>query len=207
MSDQFFGFSPEPFEQFVRALAISVFGPGVTAFGNGPDGGREATFRGEVPYPYPPATQWSGYGVIQAKCKEKPESTEKDQQWALRLLEGELKAFVASAKRNPKPEYYVFVTNVELSSASGGGRDQADLLLRSYYGSLPLKDHAVWDANQLNGLLPNYEEIRKRFTAYLTTGDVLAAMLGHLDRMQPNAKQILTAFLERELRADAASRA
>ena len=129
MANEFFGFSPESFEQFVRALALSVFGPGVTAFGNGPDGGREATFRGEVPYPYPPTTQWSGYGVIQAKCKEKPESSEKDQKLALKLLADELKTFVTSEKRNPKPEYYVFVTNVELSSAGGGGRDAADTLL------------------------------------------------------------------------------
>jgi len=39
MANQFFGFSPEAFEQFARALSLSVFGPGVTAFGNGPDGG------------------------------------------------------------------------------------------------------------------------------------------------------------------------
>jgi hypothetical protein len=56
VANQFFGFSPESFEQFARAVALSVFGPGVTMFGNGPDGGREATFRGGVPYPYPPAT-------------------------------------------------------------------------------------------------------------------------------------------------------
>jgi hypothetical protein len=204
MANQYFGLSPEAFEQFVRALALSVFGPGVTAFGNGPDGGREATFRGKVPYPYPPATEWSGYGVIQAKCKEKPETTEKDQKWALKLLDDELKAFVTSTKRDPKPEYYVFVTNVELTSA--GGRDKADKLVQSYYRKLPLKDHAVWDANQLTGFLTKYEELRRRFTAYLTPGDVLAAMLAAIERRRPSATHILTAFLERELRADDASR-
>src|SRR5271165_2552762 len=34
-----------------------------------PDGGREAIFNGTVAYPHPPADQWSGYGIIQAKCK------------------------------------------------------------------------------------------------------------------------------------------
>ena len=77
------GFPPESFEQFVRVLALEVFGPGVTAFGNGPDGGREATFDGPVPYPFPPSSQWHGYGVIQAKFKEKPETTQEDQAWAL----------------------------------------------------------------------------------------------------------------------------
>ena len=75
MAENFFGFSGDSFEQFVRALSISVFGPGVTSFGDGPDGGREATFRGKVSYPSPPTTEWSGCGVIQTKCKAKPEST------------------------------------------------------------------------------------------------------------------------------------
>ncbi len=207
MSNQFFGFSPEAFEQFVRALALSIFGPGVTVFGNGPDGGREATFDGEVPYPYPPATQWSGYGVIQAKCKEKSEASDKDQKWALDLLKEELDAFVKNSKRNPKPHYYIFVTNVELSSvAGGGGKDQANRLLNGYYDRLPLKGHAVWDANQLTGFLAAHEPLRKRFTAYLTPDDVLAAMLADLERRRPNVTRILTAFLERELRADEASR-
>ena len=202
MADNFFGFSPESFEQFVRVLALSVFGPGVTVFGNGPDGGREASFQGEVPYPYPPTTQWSGYGVIQAKCKEKCESTEKDQKWALKQLADELQTFLTSQKRDPKPEYYIFVTNVELSSTAAGGRDEADKLVRSYYGKLPLKEHAVWDANQLTGFLAKYEVLRRRFIAYLTPGDVLAAMLADIEKRRPNATRILTAFLERELRAD-----
>jgi hypothetical protein len=206
MSNQFFGFSPESFEQFARAVALCVFGPGVTTFGNGPDGGREATFRGKVKYPFPESTEWSGYGVIQAKCKEKAESTEKDQQWALKLLRDELTAFVASPKRTPKPEYYVFVTNVELSSAAGGGRDRADAELSSFCGKLPLKGHAVWDANQLEGFLSRYEELRKRFAAYLTPGDVLAAMLADMEHRRPNATAILRGFLDRELRADESAR-
>lgn len=204
MSNAFFGFSPESFEQFARTLALFVFGPGVTTFGNGPDGGREATFRGQVPYPYPPSDQWSGYGVIQAKCKEKAESTQRDQQWALKLLDDELKMFVESAQRNPKPEYYVFVTNVELSSKAG--RDKADKIAQSYYRMLPLKGHAVWDSNQLSSFLAKYAELRQRFVAYLTPGDLLAAMLANIERERPNATRVLTAFLERELRTDEAAR-
>lgn len=206
MGNQFFGFSPESFEQFTRALSVLVFGPGVRAFGNGPDGGREATFLGEVPYPYPPASHWTGYGVIQAKCKEKSESTQRDQDWALRLLTDELEAFVNSEKRHPKPEYYVFVTNVEFSSVVGGGKDRAENLIQSYYGRLPLKGHAVWDANQLTALLAVHEELRRRFREFLTTGDILSAMLTEIERHRPNTTRILSMFLERELRADEASR-
>jgi len=113
---------------------------------------------------------------------------------------------VRSEKRHPKPEYYVFVTNVELSSAAGGGKDKAEELVKSYYGQLPLKGHAVWDANQLITLLALRQELRRRFTEFLTPGDVLAAMLADLERKETNATHILTTFLERELRADEASR-
>lgn len=205
MGNDLFGFSPEAFEQFVRALAIIVFGPGVKAFGNGPDGGREAIFRGEVPYPYPPTQHWNGYGVIQAKCKEKAETTQRDQKWALDLLEKELEAFVKSKKRDPKPEYYVFVTNVELS-AGGAGWDAGEKIIQSYYSRLPLKGHAIWDANQLNAYLTRFEELRKRFTAHLTPGDVLAELLADIQKRRSDVTHILTAYLDRELRADESAR-
>ncbi len=200
MTRQLEGFSTDAFEQFVRALTLCVFGPGVTAFGNGKDGGREATFRGSVPYPFPPTEQWSGYGVIQAKCKEKTETTEKDQAWALKQLSEELKLF--KAKRATKPEYYVFVTNIELSSATDGGRDQADDLIKSYYDSLPLKGHAVWDANQIITFLDRYNELRRRFKAYLTPGDVLDVLLAEYEERRTDISRTLTTFLEREVKAE-----
>jgi len=204
--NKLYGFSPDAFEQFARALALEVFGTGVTVFGNGPDGGREATFRGKVPYPFPDATHWSGYGIIQAKCKEKTETSRKDQGWALKELKKELDLFVASEKRDPKPEYYIFITNVELSSSSGGGKDKADALIKAYYKKLPLKGHSIWDANQLNTYLDKYGNIRSRFSTFLTPGDVLAEMINEIERRRPNTLHILTSFLERELRSDQASR-
>ena len=205
MANSFFGFTTDSFEQFVRAICLQAFGPGVKAFGNGPDRGREAVFNGAVPYPYPPTQSWSGYGVIQAKCKEKSESSKVDQQWALKRLKEELELFVTSEKRVPKPEYFVFVTNVELSSAEKGW-DAGEKLIKSYYDKLPLKGHATWDANQLWALLDVYPEIRKRFTAFLTPGDVLAALLKDIEQRRPDAVNILATFLERELRADENSR-
>ncbi|NOK10120.1 NACHT domain-containing protein [Corallococcus exercitus] len=205
MRKDLFGFSPDAFEQFVRALSLCVFGSGTKAFGNGPDGGREAIFEGEVPYPSAPMNCWDGYGVIQAKCKEKSESSRKDQQWALALLKKELDTFAKSAKRAVKPQYYVFVVNVELSAA-GEGWDKANAMIQGYYGVLPLKGHAIWDANQLRVLLDTHEALRRRFAAYLTTGDVLSALIEELERRRPKVGHVLTAFVEREIRADEAAR-
>ena len=54
------------FEQLVQALAVDVFGQGLIIFGDGPDGGREATFDFKVPYPSE-VDEWDGYCVVQAK--------------------------------------------------------------------------------------------------------------------------------------------
>jgi hypothetical protein len=191
------GFTPETFEEFTRVLALKVFGPGVIPFGNGPDGGREATFEGKVPYPFPLTDEWSGYGVIQAKCKERIESTQKDQEWALVQLKKELDEFVASARRTRKPEYYVFVTNVEFSSAANGGLDKANRLIESYYQKLPLRGHAVWDCNRIETFLKIYADLRLAFPSALLPGDALALML--VDRLvnQGKAGSATAATLEK----------
>jgi hypothetical protein len=52
------------FEHLSQALALQVLGAGVTVFGEGPDGGREATFEGRMHFPGP-GEPWNGYGVVQ----------------------------------------------------------------------------------------------------------------------------------------------
>ncbi len=163
MGYQFFGFdAPQSFQRFSCAAAAAVLGPGVTPFGVGRDNGRDAIFDGEVPYPFPPAECWNGYGVIQVKYKEKPEGTAKDQKWALDNLETELEEFVSSPNRAPKPQYYVYVTNVDLAAA-GKGWDEAERLLKSYYGKLPLRGHAVWAASQLRMFMDKHPDVRRAF--------------------------------------------
>lgn len=197
----FKGFSTDSFEQFIRALALKVLGGGVTVFGNGPDGGREATFQGKVNFPHPPAELWEGYGVVQAKFKEKIESTKKDQAWAVQQLNAELTQWEKSNERNPKPEYFIFCTNVELSSAARGGRAAVEKVFNDHCQALALKGYAIWDANQLKGYVDGYEEIRKRFACFFTTGDLLSEFGKALSRV-PDPDAILTAYLAGEILAD-----
>lgn len=206
MSHSLAGFTPDSFEQFVRVLALEVFGTGVTAFGNGADGGREATFDGTVPYPYPPTNVWSGYGIIQAKFKEKTETADKDQQWALQKLKDELNAFVGRRARSRKPEYYIYVTNVDLSSAEHGGIDQAKQLILDFKDQLKIKDSAIWAHSQLSAFIDKYHSVRRRFSAFLTSGDLFSALLADLHARKLNAITILTTYLDRELRADRSAR-
>lgn len=202
MSNNFFGFSTKSFEQFVQALAAHVIGPGIVAFGSGPDGGREATFEGTIGYPFD-TDRWEGYGVIQAKYKEKTEGTGLDQQWAFKQLKDELERFVGSMGRRKKPEYYIFATNVVLTPvAESGGKDKVDELIRGYYSKLPLKGHRIWDSDQISTFLNAYEELRRRFSVQLTPGDVLATLAAAIENTQPNFTLIATSFLDRQLRDD-----
>lgn len=193
-----FQFSTTTFEEFIRVLALQVFGPGVNVLGNGPDQGREATFHGTVPYPFPPEQQWNGYGVIQAKFKERLESTRQDQSWALAQLKGELRRW---QERNPKPDYLVFCTNVELSPAANGGRERLERVLQAAQKKLRMQGYAIWDANQLRGFVDRYESIRTRFGCLFTPGDVLAQYARQLS-WQVDADSVLTAYLCRELLFD-----
>jgi len=131
MSNSFQSFSPDSFEQFIRVASLHIFGDGVEVFGNGPDGGREAVFRGEVNFPFENVSKWDGYGVIQAKFKERLENTKADQDWAANQLRLELKKWVDNENRSPKPDYFVFCINVELTSGKGGALKRLKKFLKS----------------------------------------------------------------------------
>src|SRR5947209_28316 len=64
------------FEQLVQALAAEVIGPGLMVFGDGPDGGREATFEGQLTCA-PSTHVWNGFGILQAKFRQQPDSEPK----------------------------------------------------------------------------------------------------------------------------------
>lgn len=100
----------------------------------------------------------------------------------------------------------MFVTNVELSSASGGGRDRAFGLIRQHQGDLPLKGYDIWDGNQLEVYLDAYSDLRARFQAHLTPGDLIAALLQEYVGDTRNIDHVLTTHLESELRGEACAR-
>src|SRR5689334_6320500 len=95
----FDSFLPQSFERMVQSLCMHVFGPGLVVFGSGPDGGREASFEGRVPYPSK-VDNWSGYIVVQAKCKEIPRGGAEDVAWLVKQLSGELKKFSAAKAKD-----------------------------------------------------------------------------------------------------------
>jgi hypothetical protein len=195
---EFGHFSPRSFERLIQALCIHVFGAGTTVFGSGPDGAREATFTGEIPFPST-SQRWAGYIVVQAKCREQLRNNIEDTNWLATQLRSEFDKYRDTKRRLKRPEYYLAATNVRLSAAAGiGGRDKIDELLRSECEELGIKGHHVWAADELEAILDGARDIRRTYTAWLTPSDVLSDLVQSLRR--PNLSRLLPLALARDLR-------
>jgi hypothetical protein len=168
------------FEHLSQALALQVLGPGVSVFGEGPDGGREATFEGPMRFPEP-GVPWDGYGVVQAKFKRRLVGSGADTDAFLRAATAELDRWTNPdsnrVKQGRVPRYVLFTTNVVLSAVPGsGGVDRAEALIASYADRLGLKGWRVWHHDQLCRLLDLHPEIRRTYAALIIPSDVLARL-------------------------------
>jgi hypothetical protein len=175
------------FEDLCRALAVHVLGPGIQAFGDGRDGGREASFEGRLHYPTATADGWDGYGVLQAKYRRVRVGT-KDVDWLRKEIIKELDAWTDPTRKRVTdgrvPEYLIIATNVRLSSAARtGGIDRITTLLAGYADRTGLNGWALWDANQLAMYLNAYPAVSTKFAEFITSGDVLAKTLDRLDSL------------------------
>lgn len=185
--------SPRAFEQLIVALALKVFGPGIEAFGSGPDGGREATFRGRIDWSKTdPRTDaaWNGYTVFQAKQSEQysPDPA-RGLRWLRDQIDAELDSWMSNAsKRGQFPDYLVFVTNVRLSSVPGSGIDALNAHIarrlneswdddkRDTLRARGLRDWKIWHRDQLNGLITAEASVRQAFKGLLTVGDLMSRL-------------------------------
>lgn len=189
------------FEQLVQSIATQAIAPGVVLFGDGPDGGREATFDGPLPYPSA-AGGWNGYLVVQAKSKQRAEDARTDMEWVLSELRRELALYKPSRTTRRLPEYYLFATNVRLSAVEGkGGKDRATSILEAFAEEIGLKGFDIWDYDRLRAYLDAYESIRRAYYAWITPGDVLARVVESLDTDKVGLHDALSLFLQKELTA------
>ncbi|SHN69630.1 NACHT domain-containing protein [Bradyrhizobium erythrophlei] len=195
----FSNFSPQSFERLVQALSVRILGPGVVVFGAGPDGAREATFEGTVPFPSS-EDRWNGYIVVQAKCREAMKGDARDATWLTAQLKQEFQKFI-TRKNLRRPEYYIIATNVTLSpEPKGGGKAKVEKLIDQYKTRLGIKDVAILSADELRAHLENAPEVRRSYTAWLTPSDVLAGLIDQIAK--PYLKQVLPLALARDLRQE-----
>jgi hypothetical protein len=173
---------PRAFEQIAQAIAKKEIANGVTPFGDGPDGGREAAFSGKMNYPSATAP-WNGYLVIQSKFKLHPTGNPKDDgDWLIQQLSKDLAKF-SDTKRSLKcPDYYLATTNIRLSAvAETGTRDRVDAWLHAEGTKLGLKGHGVWGYDDLCRFLDNNQDVRTAYSHLITPGDVLGEIHQSLD--------------------------
>lgn len=181
------------FEHLVQALALNYLGHGVDIFGAGPDGGREATFNGEVNMDG--KGTWNGYGVIQAKYKERLSTTTADQKWFFEQVTTELDAWIdrGKARHQRQPMYFIIATNVPLTAVSeNGGLDRLRALFAQYrdkvddsrppqpIGMPDFVDYDVWHAEYLDRLLETNEEVSRRYADLILPGDVISRLYDHV---------------------------
>ncbi len=194
--------SNRSFEQLVQSVAVGVLGPGIVVFGDGPDGGREATFERQVPYPSR-LDAWDGYGVVQAKSRQRPANTKTEGTWAVNQLKQELDKYSGPDSNRRTPDYFIYATNVVLTPVRDtGSKDKVRDLLEDFKNHSGLKDYAIWDYDQLRTVLDRDDATRRAYAAFITPSDVLATILSELSSNRPDIYDALTIYLEKELLSD-----
>ena len=176
------GLNSRDFEQIVQAIAKKEIANGVTPFGDGPDGGREATFDGKMNYPSVTAP-WDGYLVIQSKFKlHSTGNPKEDGDWLIEQLSKDLLKFSDTKRKLKRPEYYLATTNIRLSAVAGtGARDRVDAWLRAEGAKLGFKGQDVWAYDDVCRFLDNNQDVRIAYSHLITPGDVLSGMHESLD--------------------------
>jgi hypothetical protein len=197
--------SDDEFEDFSNALCAKYISRGTNIFGSGTDGGREATYRGRMTYPLDAdATgQWNGYLVVQCKQKKKLSTSLKlDADWAINQLDEEMKMYETARVEREKPEYFLFITNVELSAKlKTGGKDRFLKRLEYWKEKYGIKEAGVWDRDKLSNLLSGSQEIACRY-GQLLPGDLIDAATKFFLAHNTDIKTALSLFLQNELLED-----
>ena len=194
--------SNRSFEQLIQALAADVVGNDIVIFGDGPDGGREATFEGKIDFPSRNRA-WDGYGVVQAKFRQRTGNVTADGSWAVNAVKAEVNKYLDPQYNYRTPEYYIFVTNVVLTPTNHrGSKDQVIAILEDFKHKKHLKGYSIWDYDQIRVMLDNNQHVRNAYLAWITPGDALAQIINRLNPPLPDFKNILCNFLQKELLSD-----
>jgi hypothetical protein len=207
MRYDFSRFAPTSFQTFVQALALHVFGSGLQVYGAGPDGARDATFEGRANYP---STEqcWDGYTVIQVKYKDKLTHDSKDADWLVAQIKREQTKWEQS-KTFRRPDYYLLVTNVDLSpmpvtltrrgKLRKGGMEKVSEALDTFRRLMKFKATDVWAAEKLSRLVDTAPaELRQNYAFWITPNEILWKTLQ--DGGEPNFAKLIARAAAQDMR-------
>lgn len=171
---------PMGFEKLCQALAARTLGIGTRIHGGyGPDGGRDASFDGQLDSYPSKIDPWAGYIVMQAKfiqAGNTPASANQFRNWIRHEVarwspNGRLREAEKSA------DYLILATNISVPAAFGpdGWRRIGDLV-RDISGNT-LKGWEVWDEAKIFGLLDAYHDVRTAFAPLITSSRLVANLI------------------------------
>ena len=204
MDFDFRTFSPRSFERFAQALSVEILGPGMMIFGDGADGGREASYDGTLDFPTLSA-KWAGYTVMQAKFLQTPKTPAEDANWLAEQLEKDLQKFTKAGSKLNKPQYYILVSNAKLSpqpvtSRGKGGIAKIDAVFKRYKRRLSLVDYRIWHYDQIAIYLSKADGLRRLYSAWLSTSDIITDLIGNINGRKNAIGSAMHRYLIRELR-------
>lgn len=197
------GLSARTFEHLVQALGLKAVTNTLTPFGDGPDGGREATFDGPTDYG-PIENRWNGYGIIQAKFLQRPRSSNSaNGAWLIKEMRKEFRKYNRRGKGVRHLDYYIIATNITLTAVGESGtKDQVQALLAEFAKCNGLVAYDVWDYDKLRILLDSNDGVRRSYAAWITPGDVLMQLSDWLQTDRPDFGRLITNYLQKELLSD-----
>ncbi len=192
------------FEHLVQALSKKIIGEGVSIFGAGPDGQREATFSGKAPYPSC-VDSWDGYWIIQAKFKE-PNSKKADYLWLKDCFEAEMNAFKEKKEASKRiPDNYLFFTNIVLTPVSEKGiKDKIDSVAEQYKSLIP-HIHII-GADDITKFLDGHRDIATSYASYILSGDILSRLYENVTHHEKERQNAFFRYLAQAFDDDYCSR-
>ncbi|MFD6565166.1 NACHT domain-containing protein [Micromonospora profundi] len=184
----------DEFERLAQALLKKVIGNGTITFGAGRDGGREATFSGNAPYPSS-TNRWSGEWIFQAKFHDTELlGTDKARRQVLTDLDAELDKIVNKYKI--PCDNYILITNVPLTPTFKSGTiDKITNEVIPRY-SEQIRNISVWGADDVNSFLAAHDSVRRSFLDFIVPGDLIASLLRKHHAEQGRVERTIRAYLQ-----------
>lgn len=166
------------FEHVVQALALDAVGQGLTVFGDGPDGGREASWSASSLSIG--AISLDSYGVLQAKHRRRPsDSPASNYRWLLQRVAEDVERWAGTKHKRRDPSIYILATNVSIGSAAGAGKDSAPAAIETLFNKAGISAPTVfiWDRDDLRARLDANDAVTNQYAAWITPSTVLSKIV------------------------------
>lgn len=179
------------FQKLCQSLVQKIIGSGAKVYGEGREGGRDASFEGKALYPSE-AEQWDGFWRFQAKFHNvQLIGTTKARSNILQDMKTELGKII----ENGYPcDNFILMTNVPLSGVPGSGtRDKIDKKIKPEFKD-KIKHIDYWGYEEICRFLDTYPEIQQ--TYFPRDSEILREGMDKLSEAQVKSKQERLAELQ-----------